>query len=202
MVEAYPLHWPTEYPATPEHKRKDSRFKTTLGAARDFVKDEVRRMGGKNPVISANIPLKNDGDLRADWNRYKIDNPGVAVYFTYNNNPVCLCCDQYKRVWENLYAVGRTIEALRQIDRDGVSDFLNRAFTGFKALPEGSSTEPTTKPCWDILGIAITSDKDAIQKAYRKKVAVLHPDNLLTGDINQFHELQEAYRDAIHFAQS
>ena len=201
MIEAYPLHWPQGYPATAPSQRKKSRFTTTLGAARDLVKTEVKRIHGTNPIISTNIPLKNDGDLRADWGKYKIDNPGVAVYFTYNGNQVCLCCDNYERVWENLRAVARTLQALRQISRDGVSDFLNKAFSGFKELPAPSETTPTTKSCWEILGIPVTTDIKEIKKAYHKKSIKYHPD-LPLGDRDKFEEVQRAYRDATHYAQS
>jgi hypothetical protein len=42
--------------------------------------------------------------------------PGVAVYFTYKGNEVVLCCDTYERIWENVYAIGKTIENLRAIE--------------------------------------------------------------------------------------
>ena len=193
MVEAYPLYWPDEYPRT-KHK-KLSRFKTTLGKARDFVKDEIKRLGGKSPVISTDIPLKSDGDLRADWSRFRLDDTGVAVYFTLNGNQVCLCCDQYEKVWDNLHAVGRTISALRQIDRDGVSDFLNRAFTGFKALPE---TTVEQKSIWTILSMLPTHDSAVITRQYRIRAKQLHPD--AGGNHEAFTELQAAYNRAIEYA--
>ena len=195
MIEAYPLCWPAGYPRSIE--RRDSRFKTTLGRARDFVKEEIRRIGGSEPVISTNIPLKNDGDLRADWSRYRIDDTGVAVYFNRDKQQVCLCCDSYERVWENLHAVGRTIEALRQIDRDGVSDFLNRTFTGFKAIPEVSSFNQ--KSVWEILGLtAIPKDADAIHRQYKIKLKEVHPD-VPGGTKEAFMELQQAYQHALQF---
>lgn len=193
MIEAYPLCWPPAYPRT--SRRKDSRFKTTLGNARDYVKAEIKRIGGFEPVISTNIPLKNDGDLRADWSRYKFDDPGVAVYFMRNKQQVCLCCDSYERVWENLYAVGRTIEALRQIDRDGVSDFLNRTFTGFKALPE--SVNINQKSIWAILGFqSLPASEADIHTAYKRKAKELHPD-APGGSTGAFNELSEAYKLAL-----
>lgn len=194
MVEAYPLYWPGEYPRT-KHQ-KVSRFTTTLVKARDFVKDEIKRLGGKNPVISTNIPLKGDGDLRADWSKFRMDDTGVAVYFTHNGNQVCLCCDQYQKVWDNLHAVGRTIAALRQIDRDGVSDFLNRAFTGFKALP--AESELPKKSIWEVLSMLPTHDTATITRQYRIRAKKAHPD--AGGSQAEFIELQAAYTRAIEYA--
>ena len=197
MIEAYPLHWPENYPRS--KSQKDSRFITTPGQARDFVKSEVQRIGGKQPIISTNVPLKADGDLRADWSKYKLDDTGVAVYFTLNGNQVCLCCDSYKKVWDNLKAVGRTIAALRQIDRDGVSDFLNRAFTGFKQLPSGN-TNVHMPTCWEVLGISPTKDKSAINSKFRELSRTAHPD--AGGDANFFDALVKAKNKALELSEN
>jgi hypothetical protein len=195
MVEAYPLHWPAGYPRS--NKQKDSRFTTTLGKARDFVKEEIKRLKGKNPIISTDIPLKNDGDLRADWSRYKLDDTGVAVYFDLDGKQVCLCCDSYKKVWDNLHAIGRTIAALRQIDRDGVSDFLNRAFQGFKALP--AAGESTTESCWDVLQMNPTKNGAEITAQYKKLAFKLHPDQN-SGDSVKMAILNVARKQATDYA--
>lgn len=170
MIEAYPLCWPPEYPRS--KTMKYSRFKTTPGQALYYVKSEIKRIVGTNPVISTDVPLKKDGDLRADLT-HTLNDHGVAVYFTRNNQQVCLCCDSYVKVWDNLYAVGRTIEALRQIDRDGVSDFLNRTFTGFKAIEERSSFNQ--KSIWEILGLdSDPASEEVIELAYKQKAKRLH----------------------------
>lgn len=151
-------------------------------------------MKGSDVIISTNVPLKNNGDLRADLS-YRIDDHGVAVYFNHNGNQVCLCCDTYIKVHENLYAIGRTIAGLRQIDRDGVSDFLNRTFSGFKGLPEVSSFNQ--KSTWEILGItALPVDVNIIHKSFKAKSRLLHPD-MPTGSVQAFQELNEAYKQAL-----
>lgn len=191
-IEAYPLYWPQGYGRTTHSQR--ARFVTTLGKARDYVKDEIRRLGGKHPIISTNIPLKNDGDLRADWTKYKTDDKGVAVYFEHKGNQVCLCCDKYNTVWDNLYAIGRTIAALRQIDRDGVSDFLNRAFTGFKALPD-NSTINMFKEWHNVFGLPETATVDMIKSRYKELSKFYHPD-MPNGDKDKFQEINNAYEQA------
>lgn len=192
MVEAYPLHWPSDYPRSIEQKK--SKFTSSLGKARDYVNAELGRLKATNTVISTNVPLKDNGELRADWSRYKIEDTGVAVYFTRNNQQVVLCCDTYSKVWDNLYAIGRTIQALRQIDRDGVSDFLNRSFTGFKMLPE--KIEKIS--CFERLGIPTTSTLVEIRHAYIEKSKKLHPD--VGGTSEAFNELYLAYLQALKIA--
>ncbi len=186
MITAYPLHWPVDYKRS--QQRKNSRFKTTLGRARDVVIKELDRINAQNVIISTNIPLKQNGDMYADWQRYRNEDTGVAVYFTRNKQQIVLCCDTYTHIWENMHAIGRTLEALRQIDRDGVSDFLNRTFTGFKALPESTST----KPWYQVLIIPEDSSPLEIRQAFHRMAKLHHPDN--GGNADTFNMICEAYK--------
>lgn len=196
MIEAYPLCWPVGYQRTLD--RKNSRFKQTLGAARTTLKAEVNAIGGKDLIISTNIPVRQDGEFYVAHARYKIEDPGVAIYFNRNGNQVALCCDTYERIWENMYALARTLEALRQISRDGVSDFLNRSFTGFQALPETTSAE---REIWMILDLPGKPDSiEAVHQAFKQLRITRHPDR--GGTHESFIELSQAYEKAKRFFQS
>jgi hypothetical protein len=61
MTTAYPLQWPDGRPRTPAHRRTKAAFSTTFAVARDNLVAEVRRLGGRNLVISTNVPLRQDG---------------------------------------------------------------------------------------------------------------------------------------------
>ena len=87
-------------------------------------------------VISTNIPLRRDGLPYAG--QAQPNDPGVAVYFTTNDRTTCLACDRWKTVAENIYAIAKTIEALRGIERWGSKDAVGAAFLGFAALPPSS----------------------------------------------------------------
>jgi len=118
------------------------------------------------------------------------DDPGSAVYFELRGKKVCLACDQWRELWENLYAIGRTIEAMRAIDRWGVSDLLDRMFTGFIAL-----TDDAGKSWPSILGVSGDATREQIKAAYREKMKSLHPDK--GGTVYQAAELNEAYSRAL-----
>jgi hypothetical protein len=111
--------------------------------------------------------------------------PGVAVYFKRKGVEVCFACDKYDAVWKNMRAIQRTVEALRGIERWGSSTLLERAFTGFTALPE--KTGPS---CWDTLGIAPTNDEGAIVAAWRGKAKEAH------ADVGGSHEAMVALNEA------
>lgn len=70
-------------------------------------------------VISTNARRLKRGELSAAEMQWHHDDPGVAVYFYRKDKPTCIACDRYDRIWKNLRAVQRTIEAMRAIERYG-----------------------------------------------------------------------------------
>jgi hypothetical protein len=189
MVEAYPLHWPVGYKRT--NHRSSSRFNQTPDKAQALLRSELSRLGVSKIVVSSNVPVRNDGGLYSDMMGARIPDPGIAVYFKYKGNDVVMCCDTYERPWENIYALAKGIEAIRGMERWGVSEFIERAFTGFKALPEQSSASKW----WNVLGVREDSPKDEITKAYRNLAKAHHPD--AGGDKNMFASINEAYQQAM-----
>ena len=125
MAEAFPLYWPEGWKRTAY--RRTSAFKiAAFGKARDLLLAEIKRMGGTSIVLSTNISLRNDGLPYAG--QRNPDDPGVAVYFLYKKRQMSFACDAYRKVEENAYAIAKTIEALRGIERWGASDMMERAY--------------------------------------------------------------------------
>jgi hypothetical protein len=191
MIESYPLQWPVGYQRIKYPTR--SKFKGTFAASRDGIIKELKMLGAKAIVLSTNIPLKNDGMPYATFKTP--DDKGVAVYFELFNEPSVLACDKWDRIEDNMKAVMLTVQAMRGIDRWGVSDILKRTFTGFKALPESCTS--TNASWWEILGVSINSNEDEIKTAYRALAKKYHPD---VNSINPeyFNVIQSAYEQAIN----
>ncbi len=193
MYEAYPLQWPDGYKRT--KSRFSSKFKTTMDTAQNFLRAEIKRLGSSGLIVSTNLPVRQDGLLYADWMRRKIDDPGVAIYFKYQGKQVSMCCDQYHTIWENIYALGKGIEAIRGLERWGVSEFLERAFYGFSALPPVAEENDI----WLILGLNVKPDAvEAVKEAYRAKSKIYHPD-VPGGSQELFVKLNNAYNRALTF---
>ncbi len=170
MTEAYPLHWP---PGRPRARRRErSRFSMPPGQARDNLLNQLRMMGARHVVLSSDVALRQDGLPYAG--RTPPDDPGVAVYFEWKKRQMCFACDRWDRVHDNTHAVGKTIEALRGLDRWGTGDMVEAAFTGFEALP----APETEMPWWEVLGLdhrppnLITAEGQ-----YRAVSKTAHPDN-------------------------
>jgi hypothetical protein len=156
-------------------------------------------MYAQNIVLSSNVPLRQDGLPYVTAAKSGITDPGVAVYFYWKKKRYVVACDQWKHVKDNFRAVGLTIAAMRLIARAGASHLLERAFTGFKALPPGVASLEK-KPWWDVLGIAKRATKGQVEKAYRDLIKVHHPD--VGGTVEMSQVLNRAYKEGLDAVRS
>jgi hypothetical protein len=172
-ITAYPLSWPLGYTRTSSSDRRSWPAAVTIAQGRDTLLAELERSGATGVVLSTNLPLRRDGLPYSD--RREPADAGVAVYFHLRGTHSVLCCDAYTKVAENLRAIAVTVEELRRISKRGVSDFLNRTFTGFKALPEQASPS-SGSAWWEVLGVAPTATAEEIKQAYHQAARLGHPD--------------------------
>lgn len=210
------MQWPDGWPRTPAHERIDSRFgkgiyKIGLSIARDGLLLELERLGAANIVITTDLPTRRDGLPYADS---RASDVGVAVWFAMPNivtgrvDERVFACDKWRTHAENMRAIALSIEAMRGLARWGAGDVVNRAFTGFAALPPGSPSPappPKKRPWWEVLGInaavrAATPNEllaDIVKIQHRKLIKNAHPDaggsHELAAEINA--ALAEAERE-------
>lgn len=189
MTQAYPLIWPQGFPRAKD--RPSSKFKATIPSALDFVEDELRRFGNdtgkkiEGLVISSNYSLSD---------RIPKD-PGVAVYFRWDNIDVCIPVDTYARIEENLQAVARVIEAQRTILRHGGLNIVRASFRGFASLPPPKGPDgQLAPPWWSVLGFQATPSLPEAEARYREMVKTAHPDR--GGDPAKFNAVTDAMRQA------
>lgn len=191
MIDRFPLTWPDGYKRTAPGARINSKFKQSMERAQQTLNLEIDRLRASDLIISTNLRTRNDGGYYSADLARKEEDPGVAIYFKHKGRQMSMCCDQYNRVWENIYALAMAIEALRGIDRWGVSDFLERAFTGFTAIEEKSTFNQ--KSIYEILGLESRPESvDQVHRAYRVKAKIVHPD-MPGGSAPAFKDLQTAY---------
>ncbi|MGP8269090.1 MAG: J domain-containing protein [Terracidiphilus sp.] len=109
--------------------------------------------------------------------------------FTYKKNQMCFACDRYRTVKENLTAIGKTIEALRGMERWGASDMMERAFRGFTALAASNGRD-----WWDVLQVRRDASREAMEANFRLLAQDRHPDR--GGSQDAMVELNRAHEDA------
>ena len=190
-IEAYPLCWPSGWPRMSPHARKTSRFKSkSFAVARDVLMDELRKFGARDVILSTNIPLRQDGLPYSGYRQP--DDKGVAIYFTLKGKKMVFACDLWTRIEDNLHAIANTIDALRGIARWGSSDLLERAFTGFTALP----APPAKKPWHVVLEVTERASPTTVRSQYRALALKHHPDR--GGDPDHMAEITRAYTEAMN----
>ena len=192
-VSASPLAWPTGWPRTPSHRRERGyQFKKagssgyrdkfiSFADARDGLFDELRRLGAKSPVVSTNHPTDRYGIPTESKKR--VPDEGVAVYFQYGDLPMVMACDNYESASANMRSLALAIEAMRQLERHGGGTMMERAFTGFVALPAPKSPH-------EVLGVPPGASPEEIDAAFRQKAKTAHPDN--GGSVEAMQALNEA----------
>lgn len=188
-IQAYPLQWPPGWKRTASYARKSGRFRRetavgsngitrsmrmTVADGVERVLQELIRMGVARDdiVVSSNMPTRLDGLPRSDARNP--EDSGVAVYWRAlragkSQPPKCMAIDRYHSVGDNLAAIAATLEAMRAIDRHGGAEILERAFTGFVALP-------APEQWFTILGVSSHASRDEIETAHQRLAARHHPD--------------------------
>lgn len=160
----YPLVWPDAVPRTPN--RMDDKFRTTLAKALNNVEKSVQAFGRDSGKLIRQMEItSNVAGIRAP----KIVDPGVAVWFMWDDAPRCFAIDRYHTVAANLQAIHLVLEARRTELRHAGLHTVRAAFRGFvAALPAPGATHWTT-----VLGVGPDATPDQITAAYRTKAREL-----------------------------
>lgn len=208
MTQAYPLKWPDGWPRAKSRKGgkffvmgtrhssdRSSSWKgqdpITMDEAMKRVRYELGKLGvdaRDDAVVSTNLKLNLAGLPRGDQG--EPGDPGVALYFQKKGGPMrVMAIDAYTRVKDNLAAIAATLEAMRAIERHGGAQILERAFTGFTALPSSPML------ALQKLGLKTGASAADINAAFRRLAADAHPDR--GGDHAEMSALTEARDIAI-----
>lgn len=137
---------------------------------------ELERLGVKHVqddvVISTNLRVNMSGMPRGGQG--EPSDPGAAVYWELKGVRQTMAIDQYYRVADNLAAIAASLEAMRAIERHGGAEILQRAFTGFAALPQNAGGRP-----WRLVlgfGPENLPTLEAVEASFRRRARESHPD--------------------------
>ncbi len=180
MTQAYPLSWPDGWPRT-KYRSPVSRFQTTFDRARRDLYNEMRLLDVTSLVVSSNLPLRLDGQPRGDAARLRIEDPGVAVYFTLRQRPMVMARDEFQTVHDNLRSIGLAVAYLRGLERHGGAHMMERAFGGFAQLPPPAGGAAPVVSWREVLapipeGLDAADELVIAEARYRKLAAAAHAD--------------------------
>lgn len=171
------------WPHKPTNPRRYSQFKTGYPRTLALLEREVGWLGGKDVSMGVGLSetdIRLDGQPRA--NARAMGHPGVEITFQSKFGPQSFATDQFTEWQDNVRAIALSLEALRAVERYGVSK--GRQYAGFALLAAGPSKEE--------LGERLVEKYGGVKEALRHT----HPD---TGDSDVTitdYQAVLAYREA------
>jgi hypothetical protein len=164
-----------------------------------LLEKELRHLGARGILVQCYI---DPSDIRDDgWPRSSArvpKDPGIVVSFhNRKGESLSFPCDTYDSWEDNLYAIALSLEALRSVDRYGVTR-SEEQYQGWKRLAS-PGRENHLDSTWAIGHLAhlaettvsaLRGNRAAIDLAYRSAVRKCHPDT--GGSTEAFQMLQQA----------
>lgn len=195
--------WPGEQTKTPVRSRFDTPHNETLR----LLERELNHLRARTVVVQAFVTesdLRNDGMIRANARPRR---PGIVLSFESKHGPLSYPCDTFDRWEDNLRAIALSLEALRSVDRYGVTKRAEQ-YTGWKRLgggtasPGGSTMSPV-KAAWVLHDLAAEAEPcaapemllrsaDARKAAWKNCARRFHPDAEFANP-DKFKTAKEAY---------
>lgn len=179
---------------TPEHKRQRSNFSAPWLSTLETMHRELRELGARDAELLVAIPpaqFRIDGYPRA---QAKAEHPGVILSFDSRHGHLSYPCDTFTTWQDNLRAVALALEALRKVDRYGVTRH-GEQYRGFAAIEaaraagEHPFTDAPSADRWIVDHYRIPGDY-TLAATVRGAKRATHPDH--GGDAEQFRHVMAA----------
>ena len=178
-----------------EHwQRKSTPFAATFTQTLDLLEAELGHLKAKDIVIQAETDMsqiRNDGWMKSNA---RVDGPAVILTFESRGSVYSYPCDTFTHWHANLRAIALSLEALRKVDRYGVTS-NNEQYQGFKRLAAAdpaAERNAALEVLARISGIFLSGAPTAetIDLAYKSAAFRCHPDR--GGDGTDWAQLQAA----------
>ena len=189
--------WP--WPETASLERTYSRFKAAWSTTNWELRRELAMLGVAQGVLEVDVadPLRGIGKRdRVVLEDAKVKSPRVALRFAHPyQGPLVYHCDQYLDWKDNVRGIRLGLEALRAVDRYGITS-SHEQFAGFKALPSTTGPTMTATRAAELLRTeendtrSILGDAEVAKRAVRWAVKHAHPD--VGGSAERFQQVQTA----------
>lgn len=174
----------SNYPARETILRRSSQFRTHFNQTLGKLAREIEHLGCDEFVIEmdlAETDLRNDGLPRSGA---KARSPRVVISLPKSKHgPLRYPCDTFSAWEENVHAIAKALEALRAVDRYGVTS-RGQQYAGWKALGSGEPEDAmlldeAAKVVAQYSGVTpnvITSSPTIARAACLDAVKATHPD--------------------------
>lgn len=178
------------------------RFQADLNDTKKLLEYEVGRLDGHDLVVELDV---QPGDIAATGQSLKgyarPNMPGVVVAFQSKHGPLVYATDRFDDWRANLRAIAKSLEALRAVDRYGVSS-RGEQYTGWAQIEAGPSKQAAAELLERIaigdeggqrersIGLILT-DPAIAKNVLKHARAMVHPDRN-AGDRTAWDQVEEA----------
>lgn len=183
---------------TPVRQRVRSQFSASWRDTTSLLRRELTNLHARNPELLVAIPA-GDSNWRQDGyprSNAQQEHPGVILSFDTSYGHLSYPTDTFTIWQDNLRAIAKSLEALRMVDRYGVTK-SGEQYRGFREL-EGAKPPTTFATAEDAAGFlralsgsrAEVSDREGMRAAFRVAQRESHPDH--GGDAGVFSDVMLA----------
>jgi len=204
------------WPGEPTKSRRRSQFRASYASTLDLLESELRNLGAKDIVIQVDLDprdIRNDGMLRSNA---QPRTPRIILSFERKRGQQTVSmsypCDRFTDWQDNLRAIGLSLQALRSVDRYGVTN-SGEQYRGWERIggpvavhSNGFQSADEAAEFLAHVGAGnkskIMASRDEMETAYRYACVATHPDRP-NGSADTFKKVQAAKsRLQIHFGSS
>jgi len=180
------------FPRERTRLRRSAAFRASYSDTVDLLVKELSQLRVSTAVVEVAVDgreLRADGLPRATANP---SDPGVVLWFVRNGQNVCMPCDRFDDWQDNLRAIAKSLEALRAVDRYGVTT-AGEQYQGWTRLGQGNGSRFESKEAAaSFLSRVLGNDlknyaRDTCRREVEKRT---HPDK--GGSDAEFKAAQEA----------
>lgn len=203
-----------KWPGEATKGRENARFRAKYSQTLDLLEDELKKIRAKEITVQAFFrfdQIRNDGWPYA---AARPSAPGVILSFRKPEGPIfyrdgkpmvnvvalSFPCDRYQTIDDNLRAIALSLQALRAVDRYGVTKRAEQ-YAGWKRIEAPAVNGFTSKETaaafiiaqqdTEVPAYSVIADQALRKEVYRRAAARLHPDSP-TGSHELFIKLQQA----------
>jgi len=188
------------WPGVLTEDRLRSPFSASYKETIRLLERELDHLAAENAVLELDVgesDLRLDGRVRASA---RPGHPGVIVSFGSTFGPLRYATDLYLDWHANLRAIALGLEALRRIDRYGITK-TGEQYAGWRALGTGSEepmSEAEAAAYLSKSSVALVTVPEILRSpesrdlAFRSASKILHPDVPTTGNELGFKRLVKA----------
>lgn len=195
------MDWPAGLKARPlgawtwpvTARRRVSPFTASLSSTAAALRVELRHLQARDTVLRLDVP---ESGIRLDGAPYARATPGIpaiVLQFDTPTGPLAFPCDRFTTWQDNLRAVTLSLEALRRVDRYGVTMHAEQ-YAGFRAIeaPRSAAAFGSSREAVDYLASAagVSSLGLTVRELERRAMRATHPDT--GGDPEQFARVRAA----------